>query len=210
MSDTDTLYSGAGDGWVGKSGAQGTWAATRGSATGSVTDDTTSPSYGFITQNDSGGCLVYRAFLPFFIGLEEGSIITSATLSVMGQANYVNTGDSGNITEGIPASPSALTTDDFNKFGDTVFSTAIPLNFANESYNDFILNADGLIYLKSKIGTWAIFCLRGTHDIANTDPGNEANGHIIYLSEAVAGKKPKLVITYTRTAAEPFNGFYYH
>lgn len=207
-----TLYPTAGDGFVGKSASQGNWAAVRGSATGSVVDYTSTNTYSFITQNDGGGSLVYRGFFPFLLNLGSGAVITAATFSVMGQSDYGQSGDSGNITAGNPALPTELTTADFNKFSDTTFSTAVNLDFLNESYNDFSLNADGLTYLNSKVGAYATLCLRGTHDIANTDPGSEANGALVYYSEAAAAKRPKLVVTYTLPViiSEPFCGYYYH
>ena len=189
-----TVYSTAGDGRTYAQGVQGTWATQRAKTAGDNTDHTTNPSYGMITQDNGGGTIIGRSFFAFDTHLLEGGTITAVTFSVYSSSNYSDTTDSVNIVEGSQASTTEIVANDFDNCGAVkLCDTPVNLALATNAYTDFILNAAGLAVI-NKSGYTKI-CLRGTKDIDNTDPSNQANGTNIYFSEE-ANKGPKLVIDY--------------
>lgn len=205
---TATIYSSSGDGLVRNHGA-GSWSSIVSASTGTLAapqydpasvqcDGTTADKY-----NDRGIISYDLSSIP------AGANITAATLSLWVTAKGSGAGGAVGITSASPASVTTLAVSDYGLVGSTEYATR--KNFADGTtgaYNDFGLNAAGLAYLNSKIGTNAGFAVRGSFDIDNSAPGGTVFSYWSFSTSEQSGtsQDPKLFITYTplssRTGAD--------
>jgi len=150
-----------------------------------------------LTTVPSNMYAVYRAFLFFDTSaIPENAIITSAILSIYGEADISDTDFNIVIQNGQPTYPhSTLVLGDFyyghyrNNGGQLNTS-----GFSVAGYNNIILNSNGRAWINK--GGITKFCLRNSHDIANVAP-TDVEAVLFWASEKGEGYKPKLTITYT-------------
>ena len=157
----------------------------------------------FYSSLESGNYYICRQFLYFDTSsLGEFANISTATLSIFGQADY---GAQTSIMKGTQAS--TLTFDDFDSFTGSEY---VHLDsWLVEAYNEFVLNAQGIADI-NKIGE-TLYCGRNYEfDYSNVRPGSAVIHRLgMYCTENDGtDKDPKLVIEYTAGGAEANSGFF--
>lgn len=195
---TLTAYATSGDGLVRNNGSSA-WSTLRNAASGTVASQF-NPTQVY-NDGTSADKYIDRAILCFDLSsLPPNAIISAATLSVYGQAVASGAGGAVGITSASPASTTTLATSDFDDVGSTEYATRI--NFAalgTGAYTNFALNAAGLAYLATKLGTTAGFALRGSFDLDNSAPGTTVYSQFSFNTTDASGtsQDPKLTVTYT-------------
>lgn len=218
---TGTFYSVAGendpvDGDVGCSNC-GNWAATRGAATGTHTNDTATNERCF-TEVYTGKGYISRVFTLFDLSsIPAGSTLSSATYSFVcpsgGCASRDNSGEYWNVIQTSPASDNVLVTADydavtFTSYGESQEADSITDD--GSTYEDITINATGLTYIS---GTFGGTCRLGgmcRHDLNNDAPNSPTNDNGSWVDAYMAdqtgtSKDLKLVLEYT--AASTDDGF---
>ena len=193
------------DGYVVRIAGQDTWANTKaGAGTNAGNADANSAMAAFycgtttnkFTRADRTIFLFDTSLLP------NGATITSAIFSIYGagaKQDPTSSSPTFNIYSSNPASNTALVPADFTTLGTTQYATSITYAAWNDSgYNDFTLNAAGIAAI-SKTGITKFGLREASFDAGSGTP-NWVNSAVMYVggcfSEAGAGYKPKLVITY--------------
>jgi len=214
-----TIYSGAGDGYVLRSGAF-IFSSCRTNSTGTAVQSAITTI--FIesyreSSPDPNFCTVSRAFLPF----DTSSISTSATISSASLNVFftsVSNGDGDGfgyviVASSSQASATTLVTADFSKAGVVTsparFSDSAPgLDvITTNTYTTFPFNAFGITNIKKSGqtsdcgGGTGVTCLslREGHDDSATAP-NTLQDYLAYLSaseETGTSQDPYLSVTYT-------------
>lgn len=224
----DTIYAGAGDGFV--SYTYDTWATARGATTGTAADSTNTliGAYSTYLYVKSGSNGIYRAFLPFNTStIPATAAITGASLNVYVTAKY----DGDNDTEAYmtvvrtsQATHTTLVTADYDNItttegidsGERKDITGI----STSAYLTFTLNATGIGWIaKSGISsncsaTAGITCLglREGHDNTNTSIAQTFSSYssgIEFSSSEASGtsQDPYLSVTYSDFSFWQFFGF---
>ena len=151
-----------------------------------------------------------RGILIFDTTLLQDNIhISEATIRIYGLAKQDSGGDSPtvNIYEVDSTYTGKIIKEDFITFGTTPFSSDLAyadMTTTAGTYNDFVLNSDGIKYIKKRNVTK--FGLReSTYDVTDTDPGAVAGKDIYwainnewatkYLKDS---RGPQLIIKYSR------------
>uniref|UniRef100_A0A6M3IJB0 Uncharacterized protein n=1 Tax=viral metagenome TaxID=1070528 RepID=A0A6M3IJB0_9ZZZZ len=208
------------DGRLYDAGEDTTW-QTLVAKPGDTAQDSTADAYGVYIASTSTGnqwaALIRSIFLFDTSGLDDGAIISAATLSIMsgdiggavpaGKKDLLSIIPDVNIYSSAPVANTSLAAGDFDSCGTTPFSTTI--TYANwaagGTYNDFALNATGIAAI-SKTGVSKFSARNANYDVAEElDPGNHAPAWSSFTDSALAifyaekgnGYKPKLVVTYT-------------
>jgi len=195
---TLTFYStDAGNGECYRNGTS--WSNSRsGAGTGHGHGAGASDTIGGSYNNGSNSKYTYRGFFPFNItGIPAGATITSAVFSV-----YIDTivgSPSLGLILTTQADVAILANTDYSALTlDTPPEGATRVSASLNQYNDFTLNATGLLWLPTP-GTDAYVKLgtREARDIDNglDDTNTYANGR--FNDYAGTNYDPKLVITYT-------------
>lgn len=201
---TDTFYANAGgDGAVRTFGSGGGWFATaRGAATGHDAYGGNTGHYSAYVDPPNG--LISRGFYPFDTSaLPDGATITAASLFVY---SYVTPGTGGGgstdnksvcVVESTQASPTALTTADYDQVGSTLLADRIPFSsFPSAGYQEIPLNATGLAAI-SKTGYTKLALIAG-YDFDNVAPTTDWCGFASKFSdETGTSMDPYLKVTYT-------------
>lgn len=208
---TLTVYSGAGDGFVG-SGSKTTWDAAH--------DDTTGSDVGYSTNTDRptagsfGGASNYnirRGFIPLDTSsLPGGAIVTTATLDLYIQHLIDADNDSQayvSIVQTSQASSSSLVTGDIDNVGSTKGSDDLDItNLTDESYETWTLNATGRRWIDA--GGTTYLGIREGHDIEDVAVDTVSNWSFcrVYASEeAGTTQDPKLTINYNESLVQNAN-----
>ncbi len=221
--DTLTVYPDAStggttvDGDVGEQSLAGTtWPSITGAA-GDQHSDTSALIRTYYQYADSGEpdfSLLYRGILLFDTSsLGSDATVSSATVSLFGQAKYNQSSSEGsghpdstsiNVYTSTPASDNDLANADYAQIGTTAQATAIEYSsFSASGYNNFTLNATGLSNI-SKTGITKFGTREASYDVTGTTPPcagfctTEVEGYIFYSADqAGTDNDPKLVINYT-------------
>ncbi len=209
---TDTYYPDADpetssvDGQVVSDSANGTWASIHDGTTGYAAYPSGQGTAAYISADTgtNGWDGLSRTFLLFdTANLPDTNTVSSATLSGKTIAkNNQSWSTTYNIYSSNPASNSDLVTADFDEVGTTPFSTAVAYaSFANDSWNDWTLNASGISAV-SKTGVSKFSFREATYDVANTAPTWVSGGFeriVLYSTESSAGTSDdsKLVVVHS-------------
>lgn len=206
---TTTVFADASDGRI-TGPTNATWATARNSTTGTVFNAIAGP-FGHPEVNiEGGGYQVRRAFFAYDVsGISSGDTVSSTTFSVFVDS-VNNDDDDGNdylrVTESTQANGNALASEDFDNYNTTAFASDVDIgSIGTGAYLDFTLNAAGISLVQSKIGsTYAMFCIREGHDVADdaiTGPANKYSNANLYNSEqAGTTNDPKLVVVHAAAA----------
>jgi hypothetical protein len=207
-----TVYSLAGDGKVAyfgnNGGGQAGWDTAHDIAVGNATDYTMANRVNWAASGYSTNVFISRGFLAFDTSaLPANAVITNATLGVFvtGTSDSVNDGnDFVTVTQGLQASSTSLTGNDYNKAGNAIDNpiegsnridiTGITVN----SYVLWTLNANGLSWIKP--GGISQFAVREGHDVLDLWSYQNGQADVIsaYMSEQPGtAQDPYLQITYT-------------
>lgn len=156
-------------------------------------------------DNQSSYHSCYRAYLNFDASaLPDDAIVSSSTVYLFDATTEMGSienddNSSNQLTPFYPANPASITTNDFNKFTDTVLSTKTLASANINAYNVFSLSNLGYI---SATGTTS-FYLRNSIDVANGTP--IGNNWELFDSSTYTGtsRDPFLLIEYTTPAPTP-------
>ncbi len=149
-----------------RTAVEASWAVAR-TAAGTATTN-------FITQASSGPQLGrYFAFFDL-VSIPTGSTISTAKMVHPSVANKLSTaGGSIHIVEHVATDP--IGTGDMTSYktlnGDTSFGSETYANVSTGGTFDITINASGITYLTTQIGSIAKIGLRSSHDIDNSAPG---------------------------------------
>ncbi|NMB48773.1 hypothetical protein GYA13_05075 [Candidatus Kuenenbacteria bacterium] len=193
-----SYYTGAVDGSV-YTNTYTSWATARGAATGDGVSNTRTDREYARSEFADPVYEIFRLFLPFnSSALDDGATISSAILNLYG--GYIRTADNdGNdysvVVQTSQASPSALTTADYDQVGSTAGSATYDTSVLVEGgWNALILNTTGLSWI-SKTG-YTLLGIREGHDMINDPPTGKIT-HEYAISESAYD--PYLSITYNVT-----------
>ena len=147
---------------------QSTWAAAHDATGASTVNDSAAERH---TAYVSMGYNISRAFFLFDTStMTDSDAITSATFSIYitGVSDQDNDGQDYLVTAASsPASPTALSTADFDDVGSTAFSDTVDIsNISTGQYTDWTLNASGRAAI-NKAGITK-FSQREGHDMENS------------------------------------------
>lgn len=197
---TDQFFSGAGDGFVNKTG-QANWAAARDAADGTNADATSTTAGVLCQPSADGGWRIDRIFLPFdTAAIPDGVTITSANLNIMLSSKTDNvSGVTIDLVTTSQADTATLATADFDQVGTTEQAAALTIaSMTTDVYSTYTLNATGISNI-SKTG-FTKFGLRTSHDTDNTactDAGTNTSSASFYMSEETGtSKDPYLLVSY--------------
>jgi len=192
-----------GDGAVRAFGSGGGWFATaRGAATGNDAYAGNTGHYGCLA--DPVNLLLMRGFFPGDTSaLPDGATIVSASLFVY---SYVAplTGGGGTdanksacLVASTQASPTALTTADYDQVGSTLFAPRIRFaDMPNGGWVEFVLNTAGKAAI-NKTGH-SLFALLSGYDLDDVAPVTDAAGFgAKFTDETGTTYDPYLRVTYT-------------
>lgn len=178
----------------------GSWASIRAALTGTDVYLTSDPTSG--VYSDASLPLIIRGFLSFDTStLPDGSeVITGGRLRVYG-SSIVGTVGTVDLVAGTPASPTTLTTADFDQVGTTLLSDdQIPITSWNTSgYNDFNLNAAGIAAINRS--GYTQFALRHSSDRTGSSPASPAAASYYPVEHAGTDHDPILEVTYSTLSA---------
>jgi len=229
---TSTFYpdadqSSSQDGWVVYqygSGSGVAWATLRNNVTGSGTGGEENP-FSFMWMLSDSNSPNWRTIGRSLFGFDISSIgddtIDSATLSLYGdyKKDDLDATPDVNVYSVAPVSNTSMSTDDYDAFGITAYSTAITYaNYDTTDYNDFVLNAAGITYLESELADDGIANMgtrNANHDVANSAPvhisSKQSQFNCYFSEEAGTTKDPKLVVVHSagNTCTAPVTGDWY-
>lgn len=206
---TSTFYSDAnaedGEVYYGRA----TWDTVHDAATGIVANATgTQPRFQTGNNNLSTGWENYRAFFAFDTSaIPDSDSISSATLSLRGTNKFDQGNGSACLVSASPASPTTLTTADYDQCGainnPTEMASRIDItSWSTTGFNDFALNSNGLANI-TKTGI-SYFGLRSSADCDDDVSGlalNQNQACIFYSNEQSGNTDaPKLVVEHTASA----------
>lgn len=160
------------------------------------------------TEIDAGNNFngsIYRIIRGFVLvdtsSLGAGATVISATLSLYpAYTPDNNDSDSLGVYSSNPASNTALSTDDFEQVGSTLYITSVPFgSISTGAYLGLPLNATGV----AAISTTGVtkFGLRTTRDVGNNTPTGNNQAGFYSADQTGTSQDPKLVITYTPGAS---------
>ena len=213
---TDTYYPDANpestsvDGDVGRGpGTAESWSTIRSASTGTTGDNHDSNAsrvtfyiYSPASSGDSWGSLHRSYYLFDTSALPEGNEISSATLSLYGNAksDALSITPDINIYSSNPASNTALVPDDYDQHGTTAYSTAITYSgWSTSGYNDFALNGSGIAAI-SATGVSKFGARNANYDVSGTVPTHSVSAdsyvHSYYADQTGTTNDPKLVIVH--------------
>ena len=183
------------------------WATSHDALSGTSASDTNATLFLQLYRNGGGLYYLERAFTLFDTSsLTSGATISAATYSI--SENNGGAADADSLSVGIvqtsPASNTAIVSADYDQCGAVTAPTegATRKTLASLStfaYNDFALNATGISWISKTDITKLGFRL--SRDMDNTAPSG-ANGDTFDSADASGTTAdPKLVVTYTLTAA---------
>jgi len=190
------------DGRIGRTGVSESWATIRTTTGNDAQDAETSGRSAWYATTLGGGAWssMYRGIFGFDLTTLVGEII-SANLSLMTIDRAITfPGGTHNvrITTSTPASNIALVNGDYLQVGtSSVITGSDPnvLDFTNEVYKVFALNALGL----AQLTTIANFGVRMANDADNTEPTSTADKQAYiqtyFADNATLAKDPKLEVT---------------
>jgi len=159
-----------------------------------------------VITTGTNGSLPYtdlRKISAGFLTSTISGVINSAVISF----NYSNKFSSGsavpacNIYSSSPASDTAIVVGDYDGFGSTEFSTTKAYADIGAGYNDWTLNASGLVHINQS-GVTHFGCLEANYAVTGTDPLMSASsltvGFQFYGSNQTGtSQDPKLTVDYT-------------
>jgi hypothetical protein len=129
------------------------------------------------------------------------SLYYSVKLNQLGKVNLA-------MTNATPANPFLHAKEDYNKTG-MVISPYIGYDSISTTWNNFTLDANGIAYFQSRLGSNATVSPRLYWDIANTFNGTYANGtkwsgvSFITVNNSDVAKHPFVTIDYTPPDTTP-------
>lgn len=196
------------DGDVGRNAVNETWGNIRAGA-GNYVDDSSASSYMSLvsssTTTNQFATLLRNFWLFDTASIPDSAIISATTLSLCAAGAAVNsfagTAYEIDVVSSTPASNTALANGDYQNIGATVFcSIAFASLAASGSYNDFVLNSNGIANV-SKTGV-SKFSTRINWDTDNNFTGTWGSSknayQIVYTADASGtSTDPKLTGTYT-------------
>lgn len=186
-----TIYSSETDGYVTGQNASFETARSTGTAVNSSaeTSNVVSSWYG----SPLNYYMVIRQFQYYDLSAIMGFVLSAKLLIKGNNKQETNSGASDlYVYEGTQAD--TLTTDDFNSFGSTLFGSIAYADFNASQYNEIELNAAGIAYVQSKMGSVAKFCFRCKGDVINGTPTGTNLIQWISADYAGAGSDPYLYI----------------
>ena len=155
---------------------------------------------------------ISRGFLPFNISaMASANSVISAQLSIYCKAKYLWE-DSGNVAsvgveKSIQTNPESLAGGDYSKcivHSPTEYASRIVYNsWSASAYNHFTLNADGRAHILANKAGWAMFSMRTSYDLDDTDPAPPSGSYRgIQINNASANTSgttndPYLYVVYT-------------
>ena len=189
-----TLYSGSGDGEVGRY-LKTTWAKVRDNPDGTAydyEDPVIEPvAYKYLSWYSCA-----RAFVPIDTSaLPDDCTITDAKLYLY--YNSISGGGQQYLVQSSQASPTELTTGDFDECGDLdnpTYGSDDPIGIWSTGWKHFTLNATGIGWISKT--SWTLLGVREYNDVTDTTPTNDYYAQF-YSSESESGDNPYLLITYT-------------
>jgi len=139
---------------------------------------------------------VWRQSLPFDCSdLSTNTIVLSAKLRLYGHTDRSDDEFDATIVEGPDIGVSALSTEDYNKLGDTSYGLLNTTALSVGSWNEFTINATGIAFINSRLQHGAInLGLRSGEDLGNVAPPADTlqqYGFYGYSSSYI----PELVLT---------------
>lgn len=163
-----------------------TWATARGATTGTLQAASTNPT-GVGSTNE----YLIRRFFMFFDSVVDGTV-SEATFSFQVSADYLSEELTFHIIESSQANP--IVADDFNNvvltsFGSVTFSTA--------GVKTITLNAAGIAYINTNLGSTIKLCLTDGFDVNNSTPTSSGSWCTFYTGDETTQQKPKLTLTYS-------------
>lgn len=193
------------DGKVGRTGVNQTWANIIVGA-GTTADDMGNLSLvqfaATATLNQFGNN--YRSIILFDTSsIGTGKTVQSATLSTktLSKSDTLIASPNINIYGSTPVANTSLSSDDYGQTQSVAFSTSIAYAdvAATDSYNDFILNANGLANI-SITGISKFSGKNANYDVAASQPpwvlGEDTAISMYSADSAGTTNDPKLVVTY--------------
>lgn len=198
------------DGYSGHSErSDASWATAR-SASGSLSDDSSTSLLLTQLRQDGTYTDLFRGFALFDSSSLTSSATTSAaTLSVYGlsKTNTWAISPDANVFSSNPASNTAIVNADKTTVGTTAYcNTSISYaSFSTTGYNDWAFNATGLSAV-SKTGVSKFSIYNKQYDADNSAPtisGGTSSCNLYGVSADTSGTStdPKLVVTYTLSSA---------
>lgn len=197
------------DGYVQNTQADSTaWADVRNAATGTTAND--SSTIIAVETNDSGDpgnyTIIRLGALFDTSSLTSSAVISAATFSLNGVILAAPAEWNWRVVSFSPASNTAMSTADFDQFGETAYASDYSSNnYNDESYNDMSLNATGIAAI-SKTGITKFGVRQVEHDINNSAPSSADQDRAAFDSADAAGGEttaPKLVVTFTLPTFKP-------
>ena len=196
----DSVYVGAGDGWVRNTGA--VYATVRGASTGNDSGYTGTGEYMWDGKSGSN-YYIDRYFFPVDLSSLGAIIVSAASFSGYVKASTFDQGDhfSVRIIQTSQASNTALTTSDYDAWTATAGSSDIlanSTNFVNGSRTVIDLNATGLGWIEDSSGGWLKIGMIYAEDAdAGTAPTGINAVRIAMSESSGTTKDPFITITYT-------------
>ena len=198
MLATDNWNATTGSGYV-ESASNSSWSTVRGATTGTATNGGV---IAYVTASLSGSnYYIDRAFLQFNPSL-AGATISAATLYVYSYSAATGNVHTKYLDDSTAGDNTALVAEDMDS---TTFATCsdntITGNGNLGTELSWTLNTNG----KSKIGTYAKYCVVDYYDHLNSAPsGPDSYWGFCGSNHATSSYRPKLSITYTPAAGGAF------
>lgn len=184
----------AGAGYVQKD-STASWAAAHDAATGDSVGVTSTERYLQAVYTATPKWYICRIFLPVDTSsIGAGATITATTLKVKQFGTHRGTGVDAVVVQSTQASPTALTTADFNQLGTVAGSNVVYIDDGANAWHTFTFNATGRGWVDP--ATYVKAGLRDDgNDRADSAPSG-LNDSVIYMP-ASSGNEPYYTITYT-------------
>jgi len=200
---TDTFYSGAGDGAVGRYTASDdsrTFAQVAGDTDGTYANYTGTQDLHASNQQRTPSSPKWRidraVIQPDTSGLPDTATISAATIYIYWGSEFHEDGLTHNIYSVAPASNTALGTADYDAFGSTAFSSNKNDAVSTSAYTSYDLNASGLAAISKT--SYSPFGVRGYSDVNASTPSGSNGPYNGYCSEETGtSKDPYTIITFT-------------
>lgn len=211
----DTVFSGAGDGFILDTGA--VWATVHADSAGTTADATLGTGDIARTNINLGFAAITRGFYPFDTNsIPSSATLVSASLNIFITAkdDFDDDGDDWmNVVQTSQASETTLATGDYDQAGTVTNPTEgatrldVSSGITTSAYNVWTLNATGLGWIK-KVGQpsncgdhitgWTCLGMREGHDAINDPPQVGGVGMIGQYSETSGTSgDPFLTVTFT-------------
>jgi len=171
------------------SAASATWGDVRGATTGTA-GTVTATTVG-IGEGLAGTDFAIRRYFCYFTSTATGTV-TGATFSfeIVSGSEVANTFHLVETTQSTP-----VVGDDFNNLSFTSFGS---VSTAASGVKTITLNAAGIAYVNTNIGSIIKLGIIGNYDQTNVAPSVEGNYYpLFYSGDELTAQKPTLAITYT-------------